>query len=389
MAYEIGTLPLETLLAPAMRATEALVRLDERLAHSPVADGWAERMHFHDAAAALWNEGELVHLEDLVLRDAGMDQRAPTHALTRAHAVLRRRRRILSQPRGWALAREGLQALTGRAGAAGAGVGAGPGAPVAPPEGGRDGAATGASDPRPNPGPDLGPDPWAPPQADGLAEELAAIDAVLARSSQLLAGAAAPPKLPQADARLAVLYDRDWDEAARLGEWRQVVARTAELPAVLRAALALDAWSEIEVLQREGWIGALLAAALLRQDGVSANHLACLHLGARKIPRPRRSARTERVLAHIEALHAATAAGLKEHERLLMARARMERALRGRRASSKLPALMELALARPLLSTGMVQAALKVSRQGALDLIGAFTLREITGRRSFRAWGIG
>jgi len=36
----------------------------------------------------------------------------------------------------------------------------------------------------------------------------------------------------------------------------------------------------------------------------------------------------------------------------------------------------------------MVQAALKVSRQGALDLIGAFGLRELTGRGSFRAWGI-
>jgi hypothetical protein len=36
----------------------------------------------------------------------------------------------------------------------------------------------------------------------------------------------------------------------------------------------------------------------------------------------------------------------------------------------------------------MVQKELEVSRQGALDLIGAFNLREMTGRGSFRAWGV-
>ncbi len=69
-------------------------------------------MHFHDAAAALWLEGELVHLEDLVLHDAHMDIRAPTHELTRAHAVLRARRQILGAKAGWALSREGLLQLT-------------------------------------------------------------------------------------------------------------------------------------------------------------------------------------------------------------------------------------------------------------------------------------
>lgn len=66
----------------------------------------------------------------------------------------------------------------------------------------------------------------------------------------------------------------------------------------------------------------------------------------------------------------------------------MERVLRGRRTSSKLPALLDLVLSRPLVSTSMIQAELGVSRQGALDLIGAFGLRELTGKGSFRAWGI-
>jgi hypothetical protein len=94
--------------------TGALVRLDERIARSPVHDGWIERSHFHDAAAALWIEGELVHLEDLVFHDAHMDQRTPTHELTLAHAVVRKRRRILSQPPEWVFGREGLRELTGQ-----------------------------------------------------------------------------------------------------------------------------------------------------------------------------------------------------------------------------------------------------------------------------------
>ncbi len=68
------------------------------------------------STAALWLEGELVHLEDLVLHDAGMDIRAPTHELTRAHAVLRARRRIADAVPGWALSPAGLEALRGRAG---------------------------------------------------------------------------------------------------------------------------------------------------------------------------------------------------------------------------------------------------------------------------------
>ncbi|WP_287212399.1 helix-turn-helix domain-containing protein [Mesorhizobium sp.] len=40
------------------------------------------------------------------------------------------------------------------------------------------------------------------------------------------------------------------------------------------------------------------------------------------------------------------------------------------------------------MSTGMIQAVLKVSKQGALNLTGEFGLREMTGRGRVRAWGI-
>jgi len=101
MAYSLADLPIKALLAPVAHATAALARLDERLAGSPLRDGFVERQHFADAVAALWLEGELVHLEDLVLHDARMDIRTPTHELTRAHAVLRARRLILSHKADW------------------------------------------------------------------------------------------------------------------------------------------------------------------------------------------------------------------------------------------------------------------------------------------------
>jgi len=91
-----------------------------------------------------------------------------------------------------------------------------------------------------------------------------------------------------------------------------------EWPLVLRAAILLEAWQDIEVLQHTTWLGPLFVAALLRQEGVAANHLACLHLGAKNIPRERRRARnrSDRLLACLDA----ALGGLKEHDRLVLAK---------------------------------------------------------------------
>ncbi|TIR50660.1 MAG: DUF1612 domain-containing protein [Mesorhizobium sp.] len=187
-----------------------------------------------------------------------------------------------------------------------------------------------------------------------------------------------------------LVYDLDWDEDARLAEWLDVLGGTRELPTVLRAAILVDAWSEIDVLQHAAWLGPLLVAALLRQEGIAAGHLASLHLGAKNIPRERRRARirSDRLLAFVDAIQEAALAGLKEHDRLMLAKNQMERRLRERRASSKLSDLVELVLSRPIVSTGMIQDRLKVSKQGALNLVGELSLREMTGRGRFRAWGI-
>jgi len=109
--------------------------------------------------------------------------------------------------------------------------------------------------------------------------EFAAIDAVLARSSQALAAAAE---------RDPLIFDPDWDEDTRLADWQQALANTSKHPPLLAAALAWDAWETIAPLQHRFWLGPMLVAALLRARAKTRAHLACLNIGLRTIARERR-----------------------------------------------------------------------------------------------------
>lgn len=64
-------------MRPAFDAGIARTRGDERIARSAVGSGFLGRQGFADACASLWIDGELVHLEDLVLHDATRDIRTP------------------------------------------------------------------------------------------------------------------------------------------------------------------------------------------------------------------------------------------------------------------------------------------------------------------------
>ena len=94
MTYEFTTLPPSRLVLALTRAGEALARLDERIARSPIRNGFLERQDFGDAVSSLWVDGELVNMEDLVLHDARMDIRSPTNEIVNAHRILRSRRLI-------------------------------------------------------------------------------------------------------------------------------------------------------------------------------------------------------------------------------------------------------------------------------------------------------
>jgi hypothetical protein len=378
MVYDLAKLPIHTLLRPMTEATAAFCRLDERIARSSVGAGWCERQNFSDACASLWIDGELVHLEDLVLHDAIRDVRAPTHELTIARDVLKTRRRIVAQPPDWALSPDGIrslrqaspqQAFSRVSGDAGAVV----------VEQVADGDRT-----------ETGQGTFADGDADQQADEFAEIDALLARSEAVLEDAMRAGPAKSLQDKDPLIYDLDWDEDARLDGWRTVLRQARDLPAMLQAIVVLDAWNSVDVLQHAPWLGRLLSAALLRQAGITTqNHLAAINAGLKTIPvdRRRHRSREVRLLAIAEAFVAAAEIGLKEHDRLALARQMMERKLLGRRTSSKLPELIELVMAKPLVSAGMIAKTLDVTPQAARRIVSELGLREMTGRGRFRAWG--
>lgn len=409
---------MSDLARPVEAATLALVRLDERLAGSDahvgepmLADGVRARGHLFEAQALAHLSGELVSLEDLVLHDGGMDVRAPSTGVVRAARIVRERRSLARRANETVLAPNALRRLIGvaaereevdakdkEAGQAEAAASAGV----------RPSASQPWEMPRPFADDGLWPDPDEIDDRDGLEPlddeeddplaqdnsraatgDLAAIDALLARTGRILHAFERP--LPEtAPLRLR---DPDYGAVDRLVAWLGTLSAAEDAPAVLATAIGLDAWLMLEPAERGGEVGFALAANVLRQRGVAAHHLPTLGLGLRKggFRWSLHQARAVRLAGLIEAIHTSARLADSDLKRLALAREVMGRRCEGRRGNSKLPQLVDLFMASPLVTVQMTTEKLKVTPQAVeamLKELGPSLPREITGRKRYRAWGV-
>ena len=369
MDYEVHfPLPWPSIVGPLSAADDALSRLDERLRASPIRQGWIARTHIIDACASAWIDGELVHIEDLVLHDARMDIRSPTRELTRAHEVLRARRRIFHEAPHWALSPSGLNALIGRAA-------------LSEPK--RQGARRSAKK------------KWMGSMRS--ASVLRKRGRWSARRTPFRNRGDQPTHQPPfvRYGRAFARRSRSNGLRSRLGRKRAdgVVARSRRehgaLPRLLAAAIALLAWEEIDPLQHRAWLGRLLIGAILRGRSRTLSHLLCVSAGLRRS----RAIDGVRKIDHeargpSRRFRDGGESGMKEHDRWLLGRRQLDRRLVGRRSNSSLPALADLVIARPILSAGLIAKELKVTPRAAQDLVTELNLREMTGRGRYRAWGI-
>lgn len=302
------------LMTALLTASDAVGRLDEKLAASPIAGGIAERLILQNARAAMHARHRIVYLEELVLFDAHAYD-GPVHTeIAEAGAIVH----------SWRCAARADPTAVLRATI-----------------------------------------PGDPSASIGLAEH---------------------------DPDVAAVFDPDHKQTERLAAWRDVLKRTETLPPVLAAAIAWDAWLALTPEVRGDWRGSLIAALILKTHGKSRNLLLPLDLGV-QLARYRWEADDtpeHRIRMLIDSIGTTARQAYREHDTLRLAEQLLRRKLANRRRNSKLPALIDLVLSRPLITRRMVATTLGVSKQAAavmIDQLGP-TLRELTDRRSYRCWGL-
>jgi hypothetical protein len=180
-----------------------ILRFDARLEALGLSAGWQSRCDMTEAVRALMLDGHLVDVGDLVLHDAGMDVRHPTHELTRAAATLKARRTAMARKAPWPVSIDGLVAMRGVGGIGAETMAASKGKRPAPDD--EDAYSAFANDA----------DPWK--------AHFAEIDALLDRTNKVLAGETPLPK-----GRSHLVYDPDQDEAEAEDLWLDFVKRTSQ-----------------------------------------------------------------------------------------------------------------------------------------------------------------
>jgi Protein of unknown function (DUF1612)/HTH DNA binding domain len=347
----LQALPWTDIFPPLDAASETIARFDERMDRNDgVAASVASRIHFREACSTLWLEGYLVRLEDLVLHDASSDLGAPTPELFAAAEVLRIRHALCRHPPEWPMSEAGLLALIR-------------GSPVETAE----------------------------VEVPDHCHEVSPHH----EEDRLLRS---PPK-PTSDGRTlpaapcSDLTNEHCSEEERVQQWLTTIRATEDLPAVLAAAFAWDAWATTKPLQGRDLLEIQLVAALFRYRGKTKFHLPALNVGMRAAGY-RRSGHDDlpvRLCAFFRAVKAAAEMGLRDLSEVSRAKQRMEERVGGRRRNSRLPELIQLFLYSPVVTVPLAAKSLRVSPQaveGMIKTLGPGLLRELTGRARNRVWSI-
>jgi Protein of unknown function (DUF1612)/HTH DNA binding domain len=194
------------------------------------------------------------------------------------------------------------------------------------------------------------------------------------------------------DELLKALGDVEWDEDERADRWRGSLAGLPPAPVLLRAALAWDAWLQIEPIHGGAWRAALVAAAVMREGGLTLHHQFALGIGARKsrYRYDNRSPLEQRLAGFLEWVRAGAIAGQEELKRLSLAQQVLGQVARSKHIDSRLPALIDMVLSRPLISAEIAQRELKLTSTGFRRLLKQLgsSVKELTGRRRYQVWGI-
>lgn len=345
---------LRRLFCTLSTAETELARLDVRLGSCHWAEGFLARTAIHETLAAFWNQGRLVVLQDLVLHDAGLDQRLPDPDLTAAQSALIRRRRAArlsaDELRTWPI----VAKLIGRR-RPGAGRGPSP-ALVAPL----------ASLPRrPAPAPW-----WEEPAHPALSPPLGFLALMT----------------PQVDLTL----DQDEDVFAH---WAEPPPDLSSWPPLIAAAVRLDLWAQLEPLTHAADVGPLIVEAELRAHRRLSAAPLSVEAGRRILSRKGRRWRREepaleRAVFWLDAIALGAQAAASELDALSIAHQRIARLLSGRRSTSRLADLGDLLLRSPVVTAAHAAKALHISPQAARALFKTLgsVAHEVTGQASYRAW---
>jgi hypothetical protein len=331
----------EAILLALSQADDAVSRLDERVRACAFREGWIERLNYAEATAWGWTSGNIVSTEDLVLHDHAADVRQPDQNLRAAHGLVRARIRAVGA---------GPELISA------AGVGWLNGARKDPP------IANGA------------------PALPFARRDPADIDG--------------PELLVRLAARLCAIEQGVSESAdAAMGEWLNLLHDYERgVPLLLHAAMALEGWKIINPLPRRAYVGPILVGHWLRGRRRVQTHLLGIESGVRAHARKRRdvfaTAPAARLAYWLRVMAEAADQGMAELHRLELARQVLAQHVQGRRSDSHLQAVIDLMMARPVVTAPMLAETLHVSQTSARRLVAALgpSVKEISGRSRFRAW---